>query len=150
MNGRESPPTGWGISCLAGDFMGYWSFDQALEPGDRIIFDDMIHYTTVKTTMFNGVHHPGIGGGGVRRRDSDPSENLATRISRRDYPDLDGPRSPGPLASKGLSFFAPPWGENPSERSPHRCFLALPVHTLGACACSRGTTLSIPNTRCFK
>ena len=50
-----------GISCLAGDFMGNWSFDKALSPGDRIIFDDMIHYTTVKTTMFNGVQHPSIG-----------------------------------------------------------------------------------------
>jgi carboxynorspermidine decarboxylase len=50
-----------GISCLAGDFMGNWSFDQELKPGDRIIFDDMIHYTTVKTTMFNGVRHPSIG-----------------------------------------------------------------------------------------
>jgi len=50
-----------GISCLAGDFMGNWSFDKELKPGDRIIFDDMIHYTTVKTTMFNGVHHPCIG-----------------------------------------------------------------------------------------
>ncbi len=50
-----------GISCLAGDTMGNWSFDQELKPGDRIVFDDMIHYTTVKTTMFNGVHHPSIG-----------------------------------------------------------------------------------------
>jgi len=50
-----------GISCLAGDFMGNWSFDKELTPGDKIIFDDMIHYTTVKTTMFNGVHHPSIG-----------------------------------------------------------------------------------------
>ena len=50
-----------GISCLAGDFMGNWSFDKELNPGDKIIFDDMIHYTTVKTTMFNGVHHPSIG-----------------------------------------------------------------------------------------
>ena len=50
-----------GISCLAGDFMGNWSFDKELKPGDKIIFDDMIHYTTVKTTMFNGVHHPSIG-----------------------------------------------------------------------------------------
>lgn len=50
-----------GISCLAGDFIGNWSFDKELKPGDRIIFDDMIHYTTVKTTMFNGVHHPSIG-----------------------------------------------------------------------------------------
>ena len=50
-----------GISCLAGDFMGNWSFEKELRIGDRIVFEDMIHYTTVKTTMFNGVHHPGIG-----------------------------------------------------------------------------------------
>jgi len=50
-----------GISCLAGDYVGNWSFDKELRPGDKIIFDDMIHYTTVKTTMFNGVHHPSIG-----------------------------------------------------------------------------------------
>jgi carboxynorspermidine decarboxylase len=50
-----------GISCLAGDFMGNWSFDKELKPGDKIIFDDMIHYTTVKTTMFNGVSHPCLG-----------------------------------------------------------------------------------------
>jgi len=50
-----------GISCLAGDYMGNWSFKKELKPGDKIIFDDMIHYTTVKTTMFNGVSHPSIG-----------------------------------------------------------------------------------------
>jgi carboxynorspermidine decarboxylase len=50
-----------GISCLAGDFMGNWSFEKELKPGDKIIFEDMIHYTTVKTTMFNGVSHPSIG-----------------------------------------------------------------------------------------
>ena len=50
-----------GNSCLAGDSMGNWSFDQDLKPGDRVIFDDMMHYTTVKTTMFNGVAHPSIG-----------------------------------------------------------------------------------------
>jgi carboxynorspermidine decarboxylase len=50
-----------GISCLAGDYMGNWSFDEELKPGAKIIFDDMIHYTTVKTTMFNGVSHPSIG-----------------------------------------------------------------------------------------
>ncbi len=50
-----------GISCLAGDYIGNWSFDKELKPGDKIIFDDMIHYTTVKTTMFNGVPHPSIG-----------------------------------------------------------------------------------------
>ncbi|MEK7718921.1 MAG: carboxynorspermidine decarboxylase [Bacteroidota bacterium] len=50
-----------GNSCLAGDYMGYWSFDYPLEPGDKIVFEDMIHYTIVKTTMFNGVAHPAIG-----------------------------------------------------------------------------------------
>jgi carboxynorspermidine decarboxylase len=50
-----------GNSCLAGDFIGFWSFDQALHPGDTIVFEDMIHYTVVKTTMFNGVAHPAIG-----------------------------------------------------------------------------------------
>ncbi len=50
-----------GNSCLSGDFMGDWSFDHQLRPGDRIIFLDMIHYTMVKTTTFNGVHHPSIG-----------------------------------------------------------------------------------------
>jgi len=50
-----------GNSCLAGDFMGNWSFDKELKIGDRIIFEDMIHYTMVKTTMFNGVSHPAIG-----------------------------------------------------------------------------------------
>jgi len=50
-----------GNSCLAGDFYGDWSFDKPLQAGDRIIFEDMIHYTMVKTTMFNGVTHPSIG-----------------------------------------------------------------------------------------
>lgn len=50
-----------GNSCLSGDVMGEWSFDSELKPGDRIIFLDMIHYTMVKTTTFNGVHHPSIG-----------------------------------------------------------------------------------------
>jgi len=50
-----------GNSCLSGDYFGDWSFDQELKIGDRIVFEDMIHYTMVKTTMFNGVSHPGIG-----------------------------------------------------------------------------------------
>jgi carboxynorspermidine decarboxylase len=50
-----------GNSCLSGDVMGDWSFEKELMPGDRIIFFDMIHYTMVKTTTFNGVHHPSIG-----------------------------------------------------------------------------------------
>lgn len=50
-----------GNSCLSGDYMGYWSFEQELKAGDTIIFEDMIHYTMVKTTFFNGVQHPSIG-----------------------------------------------------------------------------------------
>ena len=50
-----------GNSCLSGDFMGYWRFDHLLQVGEKIIFEDMIHYTTVKTNMFNGVTHPSIG-----------------------------------------------------------------------------------------
>ena len=50
-----------GNSCLSGDFSGDWSFEKPLKPGDRIVFLDMIHYTMVKTTTFNGVEHPSIG-----------------------------------------------------------------------------------------
>lgn len=49
-----------GNSCLSGDYMGSWSFDHELKIGERIIFEDMIHYTMVKTNMFNGIHHPSI------------------------------------------------------------------------------------------
>lgn len=49
-----------GNSCLSGDFMGNWSFDHELQIGERIVFLDMIHYTMVKTNMFNGIHHPAI------------------------------------------------------------------------------------------
>lgn len=50
-----------GNSCLAGDFVGDWSFDNLLKPGDLIVFEDMMHYTMVKTSFFNGVQHPSIG-----------------------------------------------------------------------------------------
>ncbi len=50
-----------GMTCLAGDFIGDYSFDRPLEIGDQIIFEDMIHYTMVKTTTFNGVNLPSIG-----------------------------------------------------------------------------------------
>ena len=50
-----------GNSCLAGDQLGDFSFDHPLEIGEKIIFEDMIHYTMVKTTFFNGVRHPSIG-----------------------------------------------------------------------------------------
>ncbi|MFN3266489.1 MAG: carboxynorspermidine decarboxylase [Deinococcales bacterium] len=50
-----------GTTCLAGDVIGDYSFEKPLELGTRVVFDDMIHYTIVKTTMFNGVKHPSIG-----------------------------------------------------------------------------------------
>ncbi|AFZ69030.1 carboxynorspermidine decarboxylase [Deinococcus peraridilitoris] len=50
-----------GTTCLSGDVVGEYSFDAPLQLGDRVVFDDMIHYTMVKTTFFNGVKHPDIG-----------------------------------------------------------------------------------------
>ena len=49
-----------GNSCLSGDYMGSWRFDHPLQIGERIVLEDMIHYTMVKTNMFNGIHHPSI------------------------------------------------------------------------------------------
>ena len=49
-----------GNSCLSGDFMSSWSFDHELQVGEEVIFEDMIHYTTVKTNTFNGITHPSI------------------------------------------------------------------------------------------
>ena len=49
-----------GNSCLSGDYMGSWKFDHELKTGERIVFEDMIHYTVVKTNMFNGIQHPSI------------------------------------------------------------------------------------------
>ena len=59
----EAGEQGWrlgGNSCLAGDTLGDWVFKQEPAIGDTIVFEDMIHYTMVKTTMFNGVSHPSI------------------------------------------------------------------------------------------
>jgi carboxynorspermidine decarboxylase len=50
-----------GNSCLSGDYMGDWTFDHELKIGEKIVFNDMIHYTMVKTSTFNGVPHPSIG-----------------------------------------------------------------------------------------
>lgn len=49
-----------GNSCLSGDFVGDWLFKKELKVGDRVTFEDMNHYTTVKTNMFNGIQHPAI------------------------------------------------------------------------------------------
>lgn len=59
---KEGKPTYriGGNSCLSGDYMGDWSFEEPLKIGDKLIFEDMIHYTIVKTTMFNGIPHPSL------------------------------------------------------------------------------------------
>ncbi|NUM49786.1 MAG: carboxynorspermidine decarboxylase [Flavobacteriales bacterium] len=50
-----------GTSCLSGDFMFEYSFEHELKEGDTLVFEDMIHYTMVKTSTFNGVKHPSMG-----------------------------------------------------------------------------------------
>ena len=60
VSGKENVYRLGGNSCLSGDFMGYWAFEKPLQIGQKVIFEDMIHYTTVKTTMFNGIHHPSL------------------------------------------------------------------------------------------
>jgi len=60
VNGKPTYRIG-GMTCLAGDFIGDYSFDNPLKINDKIIFEDMIHYTMVKTTTFNGVNLPSIG-----------------------------------------------------------------------------------------
>jgi len=69
-----------GNSCLSGDYKGFWTFPRKLEPGDRLTLEDMNHYTTVKTTMFNGIQHPDI-----VLRHSDGSYSLLRRFDYDDY-----------------------------------------------------------------
>lgn len=69
-----------GNSCLSGDFIGYWAFDEALEIGQELIFEDMIHYTTVKTTMFNGIPHPDLA---IQRLDG--TVEVMRRFTYEDY-----------------------------------------------------------------
>ena len=69
-----------GNSCLSGDVVGSWSFDQPLRVGDRVVFEDMIHYTTVKTTQFNGISHPAIA-----LRHTDGRVELLREYSYNDY-----------------------------------------------------------------
>lgn len=49
-----------GNSCLSGDYLGCWRFEKPLSIGDEVILEDMLHYTMVKTTMFNGIAHPDL------------------------------------------------------------------------------------------
>jgi carboxynorspermidine decarboxylase len=60
--------------------MGDYAFDTPLQIGDAIVFEDMIHYTMVKTSMFNGVQHPAIG---ILRKDG--SFELVRQFSYEDY-----------------------------------------------------------------
>lgn len=69
-----------GNSCLAGDYYGDWAFDHDLQVGERIVFEDMIHYTMVKTTMFNGVSHPSIA---IARRNGEIE--IVRRFGYEDY-----------------------------------------------------------------
>ena len=69
-----------GSSCLAGDFLGDYAFDKKLAIGDRLIIEDMMHYTMVKTSMFNGVVHPSIG-----RIDKEGNFKLWREFSYEDY-----------------------------------------------------------------
>lgn len=71
-----------GNSCLSGDWMESWQFDHPLQIGEEIIFEDMCHYTTVKTCMFNGINHPSIG-----MLHSDGNFELFRKYSYDDYRD---------------------------------------------------------------
>ena len=71
-----------GNSCLSGDWMGYWQFDHELQVGEEIIFEDMIHYTTVKTNTFNGITHPSIA-----MLHSDGTLELLREFTYEDYRD---------------------------------------------------------------
>ena len=71
-----------GNSCLSGDWMGDWQFGHELQVGEEIIFEDMIHYTTVKTNTFNGISHPSIA-----MLHSDGSLEMLREYSYKDYRD---------------------------------------------------------------
>ena len=69
-----------GNSCLSGDYKGFWTFPEKLEIGDRLTLEDMNHYTTVKTTMFNGIQHPDI-----VLHNSDGTDTLLRHYDYNDY-----------------------------------------------------------------
>ena len=68
-------------SCLSGDFMSAWRFNHELKLGENIIFEDMNHYTIVKTTMFNGISHPSLA---LLHKDTNKLEILR-EFSQNDY-----------------------------------------------------------------
>jgi carboxynorspermidine decarboxylase len=69
-----------GLTCLAGDIIGDYSFKQSLKPGDRLVFCDMAHYTMVKNNMFNGVNLPSIA-----RFNEEEGINIIRRFSYEDF-----------------------------------------------------------------
>ncbi len=69
-----------GPTCLAGDVIGDYAFNTPLQIGDSLVFDDMAHYTMVKTSMFNGVRHPAIA---VRREDG--TTKVLREFSYKDF-----------------------------------------------------------------
>ena len=71
-----------GNSCLSGDWMEAWQFDHELQVGEEVVFEDMIHYTTVKTTMFNGISHPSLA-----MRHCDGSLEMLREYNYEDYRD---------------------------------------------------------------
>ncbi|WP_297431898.1 carboxynorspermidine decarboxylase [Sulfurimonas sp.] len=71
-----------GNTCLAGDIMGDYSFDEPLKVGDRVIFEDQIHYTFVKNTTFNGIKLPSLA-----IKHSDGSVELVREFGYEDYRD---------------------------------------------------------------
>lgn len=70
-----------GVTCLAGDEIGTYSFPEPLQVGDRLVFRDMAIYTMVKTTMFNGVRHPSI----ALKRAGNPVPEVVRRFGYEDY-----------------------------------------------------------------
>lgn len=70
-----------GLTCLAGDVIGDYSFKRRLKVGERLVFLDMAHYSMVKTTTFNGVRHPSIA-----RYNPDTGEvRIVRRFGYEDY-----------------------------------------------------------------
>lgn len=87
VRGAHSDPTAGkqqyrlgGVSCLSGDYMDAYGFDTPLRAGQKIVFEDMIHYTMVKTSTFNGVSHPAIA---ILRPDG--TLDVVRRFGYKDY-----------------------------------------------------------------
>ena len=78
-----------GKSCLAGDVIGEYSFDEPLKAGDRLVFTDMAIYSMVKTTTFNGLRLPSIVRWNPETDETRLVRESATKISRCGCPDVE-------------------------------------------------------------